>query len=394
MNILFVFWKMLNPTTGGIERVTDLLCRKFMQRGHRVWYLNSPDDKSPEYDYPASVSLFPRSRKWQEPECPENIDYYNKFLKDKNIDVVIIQDLNYFQDIITHGTPPAGTKVITVLHSNPLYRYKNIYKAALSQCRDWRAVKRLPWELKWAYEKRKKALKKYRTVYADTMAHIDAFCMLSMHYLPELCSVYHGDTGKVIAIPNPNTYEVQDDVCIKHKKKQLLYVGRLDPLQKRVDRVLSLWKRVYKDFEDWDLIIVGDGPQAEELKRMASTLDRVRFAGRQDPAPYYRDASILCLTSDYEGWAMVLPEAMTFGTVPVLFDSYCAAAELVIDNETGMLVKPFSMKQFERRLRLLMSDDTLRRQMSHNGMKHIGQFDIDSIADLWESLFKRLSKRH
>ena len=85
---------------------------------------------------------------------------------------------------------------------------------------------------------------------------------------------------------------------------------------------------------------------------------------------------------------------MTFGTVPVLFDSYCAAAELVIDNETGMLVKPFSMKQFERRLRLLMSDDTLRRQMSHNGMKHIGQFDIDSIADLWESLFKRLSKRH
>ncbi len=174
------------------------------------------------------------------------------------------------------------------------------------------------------------------------------------------------------------------------KKKQLLYVGRLDPYQKRVDRLITIWRHIYNDFKDWELVILGEGPQLNELKQMASGLERVTFAGRQNSEPYYRDASILCLTSDYEGWGMVLTEAMTFGTVPVLFNSYRAAPEIVHDGSIGMLVKPFSIRQYVEKLRILMNNADLRNKMALNAIEYVKRYDISNIANRWEKLFNRL----
>lgn len=62
-------------------------------------------------------------------------------------------------------------------------------------------------------------------------------------------------------------------------------------------------------------------------------MERVVFTGWQDPESFYRDASILCLTSDFEGWGMVLTEAMTFGAVPVAFNSYAAITDIIDDGK-------------------------------------------------------------
>lgn len=391
MNIVFMSCRAFNPSTGGIERVTDLLCREFVRRGHNVAYLNNLCGSNDDYDYPAPTYLFPDDRTQDNrAETQRNIDYYNLFCAEHGIDIVINQDPLFYERLISEARIPQGTKTIAVLHSNPLYYHYNIYSAIIARSNTWQSLKRLPWELKWARDKRIAACRKYASAYGNIIAHSDAFCMLSMNYLPELRKVYKGDTGKVTAIANPNTYEVQTSIDLGRKKKQLIYVGRLDPWQKRIDRLIDIWARIYKDFPDWELIIVGEGPQLDQLRQMAAPLERVIFAGRQNPEPFYREASILCLTSDYEGWGMVLPEAMTHGTVPILFNSYLAAPEVVGDHVSGILVKPFSMRQYERKLRRLMSNDKMRKQMALNAIKHVKQFDIANIANRWEALFDKL----
>lgn len=96
------------------------------------------------------------------------------------------------------------------------------------------------------------------------------------------------------------------------------------------------------------------------------------------------------MTSDFEGWGMVLTEAMTFGTIPVAFNSFAAITDIIEDGQTGVLVPPFSCKQFARKLGVLMKDEELRREMSKHCMEHVKRFDIQNVVDEWEKVFDRL----
>ena len=64
---------------------------------------------------------------------------------------------------------------------------------------------------------------------------------------------------------------------------------------------------------EWNLKIIGDGPDKKKLEYMSRRLDRISFLGFQNPEPYYREASILCMTSNHEGFGMVLIESRTQG---------------------------------------------------------------------------------
>ena len=75
----------------------------------------------------------------------------------------------------------------------------------------------------------------------------------------------------------------------------------------------------------------------------------------QDPAPYYRKARILCLTSTHEGMPMVINEALSYGCTPIAFNSFHAAEDMLPDRETGRLIPPFSLRLFARELDELMS---------------------------------------
>ena len=393
MNIVFLFWKNLNPTTGGVERVTDLLCRELKRRGHNVLYLNNTlySINGDNYEYPATVYTFPDRREWDSPETTNNIAFYRNFLVEQHIDFAIFQEQLYFQDLISLPRTTPYTRTIAVLHSNPQYQFSHTFKSIIANCHSFKDFLHLPWELKWTYSKKNAKFKQLSAAYNNTMAHIDAFCMLSIKYLPELQHLYKGNMNKITAIANPNTYPIDYNIDLDKKKKQLIYVGRLDKQQKCVERLVIIWGRIYQDFPDWELTIIGEGPQLNELQQMAAPLSRITFAGRQKPQQYYQSASILCLTSNYEGWGMVIPESMAHGTVPILFNSYPAATEIINDGECGILVKPYSLRQYEKKLRMLMSDTAMRHKMATKAMEHVAQFSIDKVADKWEELFKKLA---
>lgn len=109
---------------------------------------------------------------------------------------------------------------------------------------------------------------------------------------------------------------------------------------------MRIWEKVEKACPGWHLDIVGDGPDAELLKDSAQKLglSRIVFHGFQNPGPYYSRASIFCMTSTFEGFGLVLVEAMQHGCVPIAFDSYPAVRDIISHGENGILIPPFRKK--------------------------------------------------
>lgn len=391
MNILFIHPVMFHPQRGGIERVSDLLCREFVKRGHRVLCLYNVCDKGRmDYDYPAQSYFFPS----EDCSAAVNGPFYQNFLLEHQIDIVINQDPQAYCNLYSFSKSLRSVRTISVIHYNPLGIYDHLCRFVMGlkgkngivgKIRKVFRIVKLPM-IKYRYMQIQKA--NYKRIFDGT----DAVCLLSSKFVPELRRIHSGDVNRVIAVPNPNTYPAQEN-NVYPKKKQILYVGRIEWRQKRVDRLIKIWSYLYKDFPDWELVIVGDGPIREELERKAQRMERVCFAGWKAPEPYYRAASILCLTSDFEGWGMVLTEAMTFGVVPVVFNSFASVTDIIEDGKTGVLVPPFSCRRFARRLGMLMKDEERRAAMSEACARSVRRFDIQSVADRWEAVFEELKKK-
>ena len=102
----------------------------------------------------------------------------------------------------------------------------------------------------------------------------------------------------------------------------------MDPYNKRVDRIVEAWENIYKKYPDWSLELVGEGPQLPYLKQYVKdkNIGNVRFHPftKEPPTRHYEAASILLLTSDLEGFGLVIIESMQFGCVPIVYGSYIA----------------------------------------------------------------------
>ena len=388
MNILFIHPNMFHPHRGGIERVSDLLCREFIKRGHYVLCLyNIRDESRMDYAYPTLFYFFPCSAN----EINTNGPFYRNFLQEHHIDIVINQEPLIYHGLCSFSKDLKDVHTISVIHYNPLGKYDHLYLFAMwakekktikKNIRRIASIIRTP-IIKYKY------MRMLKSNYKDIFAYTDLVCLLSVKFIPDLKLIYSKNIDRVIAIPNPNTYLSQEKTnCLK--KKQLLYVGRIEWRQKRIERLIDIWMYLYKDFPDWELVIVGDGTIRQQLEESAAKMERVVFTGWKDPEPFYRDASILCLTSDFEGWGMVITEAMTFGTIPVAFNSYAAVTDIIEDGKSGILVPPFSCEQFAQELGTLMNNEALRIQMSEECMRSVKQFDIEHVVDKWEEVFDRL----
>lgn len=142
----------------------------------------------------------------------------------------------------------------------------------------------------------------------------------------------------VRCIPNPCSMDGRI-IPMRPKKKTLLAVGRLHE-QKGYDLLLQAWQPIEAHYPDWLLRIVGDGPKYAALAQQIQDLGLKRVVIARDVkdiAVEYAQASLLVLSSRYEGFSLVLSEAMWAGVPCVSFDCPYGPAELLAD-ERGWLV--------------------------------------------------------
>ncbi len=180
------------------------------------------------------------------------------------------------------------------------------------------------------------------------------------------------DTGRFMPLAN----------C--EKKKEVLFVGRLTYADKRVDRLLRIWAEVSKQNPDWSLHIIGDGKDRPNLEKLAGelALKNITFHGYRDPAPHCESASVLCMTSTFEGWPQVLVEAMSSGVVPIALWLYrrCARNSR---RRARRACRGFDEKAYAAELHRLLQDRQGLEQRRALYPAYAAQFDCGTIAELW-----------
>ena len=361
MNTVFAYPTGLNPQKGGVERITDIIAKILLKRGYTIFYLNWKREQD-NYEYPVPVIDLPSSNL----EDPNNLEVYNRFLKENRIDVIINQHGLYEGTYFLSQVKVQNVKIISVLHSDPFGYYNHLF-ADLMTLRDSSIKEKVKRVARFfLYRKVKKII--HRSLvnhYTFIQEHPQYVCLLSESYkerLEEYCDL---PDNYFISIPNPNTYENIE--IIPHKEPILLFVGRLDNRSKKLFTLIDIWYRLCKLYPQWKLIIVGDGPDKDVLINKAKDISNIEFKGYQDPREYYEKASIFCMTSIFEGFPMCLTEAMQFGCVPIAFDSFSAVYDIIKPGETGELVKSFDKKEYVGKLIHLIDDETYRKKLSKKG---------------------------
>ena len=383
MNIVFAYPTGLNPQKGGVERITDIIAKILLKRGYTIFYLNWEREQD-NYEYPVPVIDLPSSNL----EDPNNLEVYNRFLKENRIDVIINQHGLYEGTYFLSQVKVQNVKIISVLHSDPFGYYDHLF-ADLMTLRDSSIKEKVKRVARFfLYRKVKKII--HRSLvnhYTFIQEHPQYVCLLSESYkerLEEYCDL---PDNYFISIPNPNTYENIE--IIPHKEPILLFVGRLDNRSKKLFTLIDIWSRLCKLYPQWKLIIVGDGPDKDVLINKAKDISNIEFKGYQDPREYYEKASIFCMTSIFEGFPMCLTEAMQFGCVPVAFDSFSAVYDIIKPGETGELVKSFDKKEYVGKLIHLIDDETYRKKLSKNAFQYVKRYDIANILPKWIELIEK-----
>jgi glycosyltransferase involved in cell wall biosynthesis len=175
-------------------------------------------------------------------------------------------------------------------------------------------------------------------------------------------------------------------------KKEVIAIGRYT-YQKGFDLLMEAWKIVHEKHPDWNLNIYGGG-DTKELFSQIQDLKLESCCRLNPPVPNieekYLESSIFVLSSRYEGFGMVISEAMACGVPAVSFACPCGPKDIIRDEEDGLLVEPENIQELAQKIIYLIDHKDIRIEMGHKAKISAERFKIDKIMDQWKELFESL----
>lgn len=400
MNILFL---LRGTSIGGLEVVTSVLANKFADEGHKVGiFIFRKDDNG----HSITERLNNRVDVFQHDHYSNNdgtvIALRNAIIR-MDAQIIINQWGLPLIPIKTARKAIRGLgniKIISVYHNAPDANGR-IQSVNIRLTQTENHVKRL-------------YLKAIRKVFAVVTSHAmrynyeksDCYLVLSESYRSVFQHFTHvKDLSKLGVMTNPITITPEDLGSIEdriksvdNKDKEIVFVGRLDFVQKRTYRVIDVWNLLESKHADWHLTIVGEGPDRKNLEAHAKALNlkRVNFEGFQNPLSYYKRASILMLTSDFEGFPLVLAESMSFGAVPVVYGSFAAVRDIIENGKDGMVAEKvngqFSAEAMSNDVEMVIGDCDGSKSMAYAALEKSNRYTLDAIYKQWMALFNDLNK--
>ena len=190
----------------------------------------------------------------------------------------------------------------------------------------------------------------------------------------------------------PNMLTITPKIVADYKVKRVISAGRYMS-EKGFDMLIEAWSMLQKDFIDWHLYIFGDGERSTYQKivdqyNMQETIHLM--PATNDIAEEFSKSSLYVMSSRYEGFGLVLAEAMSCGLPCVAFDCPYGPREIIKDGKDGLLAKYKDVGDLARKLTQLMSNIMLRQSMGEQAIKNIARYNPQTIMSQWINLFESL----
>jgi len=376
MNILFLLRSV--SSRSGVDVVTKILANEFANMSYNVnlCCLDFSDNS-----ISSKIKCFKIFGNWKKIDTVQNINILKNIVQKENINIIINQECQNipWANLAKKSIENSNTKIISCLHFPILMSinyfgprtkfFPKFFVKFIKRCRDLRAVN-------FAYD------------------NSDSLVLLSEKFLEHYRNLQpKRDLKKLRVIANPLTLDVKK-IDFEKKQKTILFVGRISEYQKRLSLIIEMWQMILntKKYDDWNLKIVGDGEDLKVVKEKADNLDRIYFEGRQKAESYFEEASIFIMTSAFEGFPMTLVESLERGCIPIVMDSFLSLLDIIENKKNGFIIPDGDINAMAEKIKILMADESLRKEIALNGLQSVKKFDVKIIAQKWENLLDELSK--
>ena len=362
---------------GGIERVLTTKVNYLSQKGYDVTIILT-DGKGKDPFFPLSENVkvinldIGFEELWNKSFLPKTFLYlkkqhiYKRKLRETLMairpDITIStlrREINFINDI------PDGSKKIGEMHINR-QNYRNF------EANDTNAMKRLFGRL-WMSQLLRK------------LKRLDRMVVLTK----EDAAAWK-EIGKLSIIPNPlpGTGNIMRSTL---DNKRVIAVGRYT-YQKGFDLLLTAWKKVEEQCPDWSLYVFGDGDRTPYAKLAGDLgVKHCHLNGSsQDIQREYSDSSIFVCSSRFEGFGMVILEAMACGLPAISFNCPLGPGSLIDSQKNGLLIKNGDTEALAAGIIQLASSPEQRKKMAKGAIRKSESYDISHIGKQWEELFDSL----
>lgn len=207
---------------------------------------------------------------------------------------------------------------------------------------------------------------------------------------------YWGNLPNIEVIPNAAMHvsDAYSDVM----NKRVIAVGRLD-YQKGFDRLIQAWELVQYTgkFTDWKLDIFGQGEWREMLQQMIDKAELQNTVCLNRPTKQigeeYVKSDMLVMSSNYEGFPMVMIEAMACGLPVVSFDYKCGPKDIIQTGINGLLVPNGDIQALADAMMKVMEDEAYRKMLSQNARKVVDTYSEQAVMSQWIRLFTSITAK-
>lgn len=365
MKILFVCPTLTN---GGAERVCVCWANGLSALGHEVDILIKPNARISYYpDKDVRILHLPKTSNFILRHIPllrETLSL-RKLLKQNNYDVVI-EVLFYLYFPIRFATWMCSPRIPAILTSHDAMERPSNVKHPI----------------------------KFRFIKFFANRFYDHITVLTKR---DALILQSKGISKVTVLNNP-VFLKPRSVKSEYKKKIVLTAGRIDVwFCKGFDLLIEAWNSVYSQFPDWKLRIIGSGSEKsfKYLQSLIKDKASVEFSSYTSSIEdHYIESSVFCLASRYEGWGLVLTEAMSRGCAVIACDFNGRQSEIIRDGLTGLLCETQNVNELASKLKEVIMNEDLRRTLQKNASKDLNHLNISNISKKLEQLIINVCKSY
>lgn len=361
---------ILTPTLtrGGAERVAALWANGFVERGHDVCVVvNARPDTPITYSLDSRIRLY-NIYSWLGLKLSWHLNFQwfmalklRKVIRQEHPDVIIA---------VLHPRAEWARLAIWGMKTPIVNTEHNAFERP-----DIAPLGKKEYERKYVWNR--------RYAYVTVLTEADSRCV-------------EGVLNHLSVLPNPLAF--QPASFVPKKKKEILAVGRLDAWHyKGFDLLIKAWGKIAKRHPEWTLRIVGQG--SEDARCCLLTFadeqalgEQIEFVGYQsDILPFYQRAAIYVLSSRYEGFGMVLIEAMSQGCAPIACDYKGRQREIITSDDEGLVCPVENVDALAEAMNKMIGEEDYRTRVQQNAIERSKHFLPNNIMDRWKVILGTLN---